>query len=178
MDPEVPRRSSSWLSIWPVVVALIINSVGLALFIAQLKIQAGNQAQTAISVPGDAPSTNKDILEKLAAIQTRLDKMDSSLQKTSEPILGTSTAYSGSLSDLLANASASAYPVSGYVIIASSAHPALNVYKENSPSSQVVDQIFYGQRYPFSSKLNNWYLVTVPSSKIGWVEAQYMQEVP
>lgn len=149
---------------WPIVVALIINSVGLVLIYNKLKI---------------SPAAKLDLISSSQKYQQILDELASMRNQpqpqNAEPVLG-STTDSGQLSDLLADPTPNPTPV-GYLAITSSQNSPVDVYKESASFSPVIDKIVYGQKYPFTTNLNNWYLVTLPSGKTGWVNSQYVKEV-
>ena len=172
-----------WWHVWPIVVALIINSAGLGLIYLRF-----NSLPQPVSPPPSpiSVSANQEVMDKLTLIQNQLSQLQS--QNAPVPVLGTADSYtSGQLSDLLPEISASPTPylskgstnTSQRYITVSNAQPGqIDVYKENASFSPVVGQISYGSKYAFSTKLNNWYLITLPSGKIGWVNSQYVKEVP
>ncbi len=149
---------------WPIVVALLINITGLSLIYSRLKI---------------SPAAKLDLISSNQKYQQILDELASMRNQpqtqTVEPILGSAT-DSGGLSDLFADPTPNPTPV-GYLAITSSQNSQVDVYKESASFSPVIDKIVYGQKYPFTSVLNNWYLITLPSGKTGWVNSQYVKEV-
>ncbi len=134
-------------SYWPVVVALLINVVGLSLIYSRLKT---------------SPAAKLDLISSGQKYQQILDELASMRNQINKPVLGTSTD--------------TPTPV-GYITIASSSNSLVDVYKESASFSPVIDKISYGQKYPFTSELNNWYLITLPSGTSGWVDSQYVKEV-
>lgn len=181
MEPENTRPHLAWISIWPIVVAFLINSVSLSLIYARLKT-------TALVKPSSTDEVSsrqyQQILDELQSIHKIINQTASLEPQTATPTLGTNTEYTGQLSDLLTNA---ATPVpaggptptpAGYITLTSSPNGQVDVYKESASFSPIIDQIVSGQKYPYLAKLNNWYHITLPSGKNGWINSQFVKETP
>ena len=172
MEPENLHPRYSWVSVWSVIVALLINSVGLSLIYARLKTSPAQKL--------DQLSTGQkyqQILDELTSLHNQINRAEISQLQTTTPVLGTNTDRGGQLSDLLADPTPLPTPA-GYITITSSQNSQVDVYKESASFSPIIDKIIYGQKYPFNSELNNWYLITLPGGKSGWVNSQYVKEVP
>jgi len=154
------------MSVWPVIVALIINVASLAYI-------------TSIVKPKNSDSqTNLQILQELSSLRADLTATPTpSSAVPIVPVLGTAQEYApGSLADLLTDAPTTPSATAKGFVVAKNITGA-DVYKENAGFSPIIDRLIPGQKYGFSSKLNNWYLVVLPNSgKNGWVMATDVYE--
>jgi len=62
-------------------------------------------------------------------------------------------------------------------VIRSIAPYPLDVYERNSSSSKIVGEAEFDESYPYIKKEGNWYQITLSDSTVGWVMAQFVEEV-
>lgn len=55
---------------------------------------------------------------------------------------------------------------------------SIDVYVEPKASSKIIGKAKYGDIYFYSQKENNWYKIEFSEEKYGWVQAQFLEELP
>ncbi len=156
----------------PVGLCFILNSVGLGLIYSRLT-QLDRQSPPAS--PPDAPGKESQILERLDLIQAQLAQ----IQSNATTVLGAATPTSPSqLSDLLPDLSNTLTNTSQrYLSISKDITDSVKIYKEQADFSPIVGYLVPDYKYPYSTKLNNWYRVELSGDITGWVKADYVREV-
>ncbi len=157
---------------WSIFIITLINSVSLGLIYSHL----GKLARQPAVVPQEiAAGKNTDIIERLNLIQSQLAQ----IQSAASSVLGAATPTGPTqLSDLLPDIS---YDISStskrYISIPKDVSDPVKVYKEQADFSPVVGQLVPDYKYPYSTKLNNWYRVALSGDITGWVKADSVREV-
>lgn len=123
------------------------------------------------------PSIQNDkIAEELAEIRRELvkiraDQRGQTLGQTDrEDIL-----FDSSLPNLLNTPTAKPTPILGYLTLNES-QSSTNIFKESFYSSAVSGRVYYGQKYPYLQKKDNWYLIKTDQVE-GWINASLIKEV-
>lgn len=164
-----------WLYVLSVVAVLVINTVGLAVIYRRLDKFLQSSPPNAL----DAVRANTaEIADKLTAMQNQLTRLQS--PDSSSSVLGiTASPFPNQLSDLLPDIPDSISTRSySHISISKDVSEPVNVYKEQADFSTIIGQLIPGQKYPFSTKLNNWYQVNLAEGKTGWVKAAQVYEIP
>lgn len=115
------------------------------------------------------------VIERLDHIAAQLDQ----IQSANPPVLGaTAPSAPGLISDLLPDIS---YDMSNgskrFLSTSKDVSGQVKVYKEQADFSPVVGQLVPDYKYPYTTKLNNWYLVELSGDITGWVKANDVHEV-
>jgi len=66
----------------------------------------------------------------------------------------------------------------GMVKINDSKWENLEVYAEPRASAKIIGRAKYGEIYFYTQKENNWYKIEFSEGKYGWVQAQFLEELP
>ena len=75
-------------------------------------------------------------------------------------------------------ATSSATILKGIVRVNDPKWKKLEVYSEPLASSKIVGVINYRDLYFFSQKLGNWYRIEFKENQFGWVQSQFLEELP
>ena len=55
---------------------------------------------------------------------------------------------------------------------------SIEVYAEPKASSKIIGKAKYGEIYFYTQKENNWYKAEFSEGKYGWIQAQFLEEIP
>ncbi|MDO8487703.1 MAG: SH3 domain-containing protein [bacterium] len=155
-----------------VVVVLALNTIGLGM--VYLRLNKPLQMSATASLEAVRLNT-AEISDKLVNIQDQLTRLQT---PQTNSILGLASAKSDQLSDLLPDIPNSATSVSlRYISVSEDFTDSVVIYKEQADFSSVIGQLVPGQKYPFSTKLSDWYQINLSGGKTGWVKAAHVHEV-
>lgn len=68
--------------------------------------------------------------------------------------------------------------IGGMVKINSPQYKRVDVYANQSASSQVISSIVYDTIYFYKQKISGWYQLDLDGGQLGWVQAQFLKEFP
>lgn len=164
-----------------VIATLTISSI--SIFIYSLMYEnyspiLKNISNTNIQVP-DNEDRFKEILDKLSKleavnsdIQIKLEELASEPERSSNSTRSSLGASSVELnladSDIIASKSS---------FLRITSDQKVNVYDDNSSSSKIVGQAEYNKIYIYTQKLEEWYQITLPDGKQGWIRKQFASEI-
>jgi hypothetical protein len=146
-------------------VLVVINSVGLGLIYRRVNNLA---RQFPLAQLESSIKAQMEIAARLDGLQSLMAALPPA--KTASTVLG--------MADLLPDKAieATSSPIT-YVTVAKDYTSPVLVYKEQADFSAVLGQLIPDYKYPYYSKADNWYLVSLANDKAGWVQATHVSPV-
>ena len=139
------------------VLLLLVNTAGLALIYKKLD---NLEKLFPFTLLQDSVQTQTQISTQLATIHTLLSK---NTRSSSVSVLG--------MSELLPDKSTDISSSEGhYVSVTKDASQETKVYKEQAIYSTVLGRLVPDYKYPYFTKVGNWYLIGLSAGVTGWVE--------
>lgn len=142
------------------IAVLILNFAGFGLLYNKLELLS---RQLPLSGQQESIKNVNEIQAQLTQLQNQLAQ--SHPVTNLNPVLGAV--------DLLPDRSAtSANTSSTFISISSDWTSPVKVYKEQAQYSAVLGQLIPDYKYPYYTKLDGWYLVSLSDDKTGWVKVE------
>lgn len=146
------------------VVIVLVNSLGLLLIYHNLN-------QLAAKIPLDLLVTS---IKNQADISAKLDGLQGVLAANRQlPAAKNVLGIADLLPDTVSNPDGTA-PTT--FVTTNKNGPSVAVYKEQADFSAVLGQMVPDYKYPYYSKADGWYLISLTDGKTGWVKASLVSE--
>lgn len=142
------------------IVVLILNFVGFGLLYNKLELLSRQPPL----------SGQQETIKKGVEIQAQLNQLQNQLAQ-SHPVTNLNPVL-GAIDLLPDRPNTSANTSSTFISISSDWTSPVKVHKEQAEYSTVLGQLIPDYKYPYYTKLDGWYLVSLTGGETGWVKAE------